>query len=83
VASGLESRGHNEPGLRPCGLCRPGRRSGVKEIVLLALNERQLLEEVSEELRAGIRFHFVDTLEEALDRVFERRAPLAPVAARA
>ena len=60
-----------------------GRRSGVKEIVLPALNEPQLLEEVPEELRAGIRFHFVETLEEALDRAFERCAPPATVAARA
>lgn len=59
------------------------RRSGVKEIVLPALNEAQLLEEVPEELRAGMCFHFVDTLEEALDRAFERRLPSALVAARA
>jgi len=60
-----------------------GRRSGVKEIVLPALNEPQLLEDVPEELRAGIRFHFVDTLDEALDRVLERPVVPAPLAARA
>ncbi len=60
-----------------------GRRSGVKEVVLPALNEAQLLEEVPEELRAGIRFHFVDTLDEALDRVLEHRGPPPAVAARA
>ncbi|HUJ25374.1 MAG TPA: endopeptidase La [Myxococcales bacterium] len=55
------------------------RRCGVKEIVLPALNEPQLLEEVSEELRAGIEFHFARTLDEALDRALPpRHAPTAP-----
>ena len=59
------------------------RRCGVKEIVLPALNEPQLLEDVSEELRAGIQFHFVRTLDEALERALPARRPAmaAPMAA--
>ncbi len=57
------------------------RRSGVKEIVLPALNEPQLLDEVPEELRTGIRFHFVEKLDEALDRVLDRRERPAEVRA--
>ncbi|HET7786285.1 MAG TPA: endopeptidase La [Myxococcales bacterium] len=59
------------------------RRSGVKEIVLPALNEAQLVEEVPEELRAGMCFHFVDALDQALARAIERRPPASPAAARA
>jgi len=49
------------------------RRSGVKEIVLPAENEPQLVDEVAEELRAGIRFHFVRDLDEALEYALGRR----------
>lgn len=42
------------------------RRSGVREIVLPAANEAQLIEDVPPHLRRGISFHLVRTIEEAL-----------------
>jgi ATP-dependent Lon protease len=42
------------------------RQSGIREIILPERNRPHLLEDVAEHLRAGITFHFVSTLDEAL-----------------
>ena len=57
------------------------RRCGVRELVLPALNQPQLLEDVAPELREGLTFHFVRTLEEALDVAVGRPAPQPAVLA--
>jgi ATP-dependent Lon protease len=44
------------------------KRSGVRELVLPRRNEPGVLEEIAPELREGITFHFVSTIEEAIDR---------------
>jgi ATP-dependent Lon protease len=41
--------------------------AGVEEVILPRLNEREL-EEVPEMIRKGLRFHFVDHMDEVLDR---------------
>jgi len=45
------------------------RRAGIKEIILPALN-KSALDEVPEELRAGLTFHFVDKFSEVFDLSF-------------
>ncbi len=51
-----------------------------RSVVLPALNEPQLIEDVPEELRAGMKFRFVRSLEQALNLIFDRRAAVAPTA---
>ena len=46
------------------------KRSGVREIVIPAENEATVLEDLPAELREGVRFHFVSTIDEALARAF-------------
>jgi ATP-dependent Lon protease len=57
------------------------RRSGVREMILPAENEPNLLEDVPEHLRRGMTFHFVKTiaevLEHALGPALARRHPAA------
>jgi len=43
------------------------RRSGVREMILPAENEPNLLEDVPEHLRRGMKFHFVKTIDEVLE----------------
>jgi ATP-dependent Lon protease len=53
------------------------RRSGVREMVLPAANEPNVLEELSGELRADLLFHFVDTVPRALSIVFAQPTEVA------
>jgi ATP-dependent Lon protease len=46
------------------------KRSGVREVVLPAQNEPNVLEDLPGELRQGMQFHFVSTIDEALARAF-------------
>ncbi len=43
------------------------RRSGIREMILPAENEPNLLEDVPEHLRRGMKFHFVKTIDDVLD----------------
>jgi ATP-dependent Lon protease len=51
------------------------RRSGIRELILPADNEPNVLEDVPRHLREGLTFHFVRTIEEAIEQLFPR-APL-------
>jgi ATP-dependent Lon protease len=46
------------------------RRAGVEEIILPRENERNVREDIQPELLASIRIHYVDTIEEVLNRAF-------------
>ncbi len=43
------------------------RRVGIREVILPARNERNVLEDLSEELRRDMTAHFVSTIDEVLD----------------
>ncbi|MFQ5694534.1 MAG: endopeptidase La [Terriglobia bacterium] len=47
------------------------RRSGVREMILPAENEPHVLEDIPADLREGMTFHFVKTLEQVLEHAFE------------
>jgi len=60
------------------------RRSGVREMILPAENEPNLLEDVPEHLRRGMKFHFVKTIDEVLEHALGAALALRrPVAAAA
>ncbi len=48
------------------------RREGILEIVLPAANRADVEHEIPPHLRDGLRFHYVDTIDEALARAFDR-----------
>ena len=48
------------------------KRSGVREMVLPAQNEAQVLEDVAPALREGLHLHFVRTIPEAVVLAFEQ-----------
>ncbi len=52
-------------------------RAGMKDVLLPKENEKELLEDVPEEVRATLGIHFVETLDEVLAIALER--PLAPL----
>jgi ATP-dependent Lon protease len=60
------------------------RRSGIREVVLPAMNEPNVLQDVPAELRRELRLHFVRTIDEALQIIFGFTAaelamtPIAP-----
>jgi ATP-dependent Lon protease len=57
------------------------KRSGVQEIVLPEGNRDRVLEDIAPHLRAGLEFHFVRTIEAAVERAFAtRQEPLTRVA---
>ncbi len=43
------------------------RRVGIREVILPARNERNIVEDLSEDLRRDMKVHFVTTIEEVLD----------------
>jgi ATP-dependent Lon protease len=47
------------------------RRSGISEVILPAQSRDDVFEEIPEELRRGLTFHFVDTIAEVLDLALE------------
>jgi len=51
------------------------KRSGVREIVLPERNRANVDEEVPEELRQGLTFHFVATIDEAIAWAFGEVVP--------
>jgi ATP-dependent Lon protease len=57
------------------------RRSGVREIVLPAANEALVQEELAAELREGVQFRFVSTVEQMLPHAFEQCLEAAAAAA--
>jgi len=52
------------------------RRAGVRTILLPARNRKDLEEDVPEELRRGMTFHFVDDVSEVVRLALEPAAPL-------
>jgi ATP-dependent Lon protease len=54
------------------------KRSGIREIVLPERNEVNLLEDVPAALREGLVFHFVASIEEALEHAFGAHPVLLP-----
>ncbi len=52
------------------------RRVGIREVIVPARNEKNILEDLNEDLRREMKVHFVNTIQEVLDR-----ALLPPVAA--
>jgi ATP-dependent Lon protease len=55
------------------------RRVGIREVILPARNERNVLEDLSEDLRRDMTVHFVTTIDEVLDLALGR--PVEAVAA--
>ncbi len=56
-------------------------RAGVRTIVLPRRNEKNLLEDVPEDVRAALTFHLVESIEDALAVVFPARSRPRAVAA--
>jgi ATP-dependent Lon protease len=55
------------------------RRVGLREVIVPARNERNIVEDLSEDLRRDMTVHFVTTIEEALDLALQpRRADPVP-----
>jgi ATP-dependent Lon protease len=48
-------------------------RAGIRELVLLVLNEKDVLE-IPEDIREGVIFHYPHTIEEALGFVLDSKA---------
>ena len=48
------------------------RRVGIREVILPARNERNILEDLSEDLRRDMTAHFVTTIDEVLDLALTR-----------
>ncbi|MBI2956307.1 MAG: endopeptidase La [Acidobacteria bacterium] len=55
------------------------RRSGVREIILPAENQPHVMEDIPAHLREGMTFHFVRTIEDALEHAFGAAVGLAHV----
>ena len=51
------------------------RRAGVKVVILPKRNEKNLIEDVPVQARAGMTFHLVDTLEQVLNLALEEPIP--------
>jgi ATP-dependent Lon protease len=51
------------------------RRAGVKVIILPKRNEKNLIEDVPAQVREGMTFHLVDTLDQVLDLALEEPIP--------
>ena len=56
------------------------RRVGIREVVLPARNERNVLEDLSEDLRRDMTVHFVTTIDEVLDLALTQPVPKATTA---
>ncbi len=56
------------------------RRVGIREVILPARNERNILEDLSEDLRRDLTVHYVTTIDEVLDLALQPR-PAEPAAA--
>ena len=52
-------------------------RAGIKEVILPRENEKEMIEDVPPEVKAAIRFHFVDNLDQVLAIALER--PVSPL----
>ena len=52
-------------------------RGGIKEVILPRENEKEMIEDVPPEVKAAIRFHFVDNLDQVLAIALER--PVSPL----
>jgi ATP-dependent Lon protease len=50
------------------------RRVGLREVILPLRNERNVLEDLSEDLRRDMTVHFVTTIDEVLDLALTPRA---------
>jgi ATP-dependent Lon protease len=51
------------------------RRAGVKVIILPKRNEKSLIEDVPAQVREGLKFHLVDTLDQVLNLALEEPIP--------
>jgi ATP-dependent Lon protease len=51
------------------------RRAGVRAIILPKRNEKSLLEDVPAQVREGMTFHLVDTLDQVLNLALEEPIP--------
>ena len=56
------------------------RRVGIREVILPARNERNIVEDLSEELRRDMTVHFVTTIDEVLDLALQPQ-PVGPAPA--
>jgi ATP-dependent Lon protease len=54
------------------------RRHGVFEVSLPRQNEKNINEDLSEELRRDMKFHFVSTIDEVLELAFQPATPHPP-----
>jgi ATP-dependent Lon protease len=54
------------------------RRAGITEVVLPAQNEKNIKEDLGDELRENLRIHLVTTIGEVLDIVLTPRAEAPP-----
>ncbi len=56
------------------------RRVGIREVILPARNEKNIVEDLSEDLRREMKVHYVTTIDEVLDLALTPR-PEKPAAA--
>ena len=54
------------------------KRAGIKEVILPRQNEKNVKEDLNEELRAGLTIHLVSTIDEALLLALLPRRAAAP-----
>jgi ATP-dependent Lon protease len=51
------------------------RRAGIKTVILPKRNEKNLIEDVPSQVREGMIFHLVDTVDQALNLALEEPIP--------
>jgi ATP-dependent Lon protease len=53
------------------------RRAGIREVIIPARNEKNIVEDLSEDLRADLKVHLVTEIDEVLQLALQPRPPAA------